>query len=225
MLSSLLVFFARIKSYRQDQLQAESRSGVQALHTERDSEQESLDKGYDPASAYDVSYEDALLGLEIRSFLQAEYGQTEPPAGVFRRIMRAIEQQLATESRKTQPEFIARFYRAMSGPFTARLVPGAVALSLMVAVLGTNFPQVLRGGAPGTLLSGSGTQSPTAQPLQQNKVTADPTSSIGNVAPIVIAGTEQAQFYDRVELRLRPIKHGDDAQDDDVEPYLRQRNY
>jgi hypothetical protein len=38
----------------------------------------------------DLSYEDALLDVEIRSFMRTEYGKKMPPNGVFPRIIQAI---------------------------------------------------------------------------------------------------------------------------------------
>jgi len=39
----------------------------------------------------DLSYEDALLDVEIRSFMRTEYGKKTPPYGVFPRVMQAIK--------------------------------------------------------------------------------------------------------------------------------------
>jgi hypothetical protein len=39
----------------------------------------------------DLSYEDALLDVEIRSFMRTEFGKKMPPHGVFPRVMQAIK--------------------------------------------------------------------------------------------------------------------------------------
>lgn len=38
----------------------------------------------------DLSYEDALLDVQLTSFFRSEYAKQEPPSGVFPRIIQAI---------------------------------------------------------------------------------------------------------------------------------------
>ncbi len=49
-----------------------------------------VDKQVIADESSDLSYEDALLDVQLTSFFRTEYAKQEPPSGVFPRIIQAI---------------------------------------------------------------------------------------------------------------------------------------
>jgi hypothetical protein len=69
----------------------------------------------------DLSYEDALLDVEIRSFMRAEYGKKGPPNGVFPRVMQAI-QLYREEQAKAAPRGLAASLTRIAGSLGQTIV-------------------------------------------------------------------------------------------------------
>src|SRR4051794_496033 len=99
----------------------------------------------DVAADNDLSYDDALLDLEMRAFFRHEYSLAEPQANVYGRVLHSINAgqispQAAVPVPVAVPGWLTRvsrsFSRIMTTSASARLVPGAVALLLVIGVLG-----------------------------------------------------------------------------------------
>lgn len=200
MVSTLILFFARLGKYF-------GSGQSKGTHAE-----------YDPAADNDLSYEDAILGLEIRSFMQSEYGTIEPPKGVFQRIVKAIEQNLTTQAASTgkQGGYLAAFYRMASGPVSGRLVPSAVAFALLVMVLGTNGANLLGLGGNGLRPQQTAFVAPTPESQDAENVIVNPDGSQTVVHGLNLPIKDETQFYDPVELRLPP-KHHDSKTDTETD--------
>ncbi len=69
----------------------------------------------------DLSYEDALLDVEIRSFMRAEYGKKGPPNGVFPRVIQAIRL-YREEQAKAAPEGLASSLTRIAGSLGQTIV-------------------------------------------------------------------------------------------------------
>jgi hypothetical protein len=98
----------------------------------------------------DLSYEDALLDLQIGNYLKAEYGHAQPQSAVFPRLLAAIRahEQKQTTTRGPLPvtAFMA-LYRALHSPAAGKLVSSGIAAVVMIAVLSSNSAQFTRGTA------------------------------------------------------------------------------
>lgn len=100
---------------------------------------------------YDLSYQDALLDFEVRQYFNIEYGNTQPPSNSFETVLARLEGDVActSETRPRRPilslGFVRAIYRALSQPLPSRMVPGSVALMLIVVLMGSNVSQLLRG--------------------------------------------------------------------------------
>lgn len=104
----------------------------------------------------DLSYEDALLDSQLRLFLKVEYSHVEPRTGVFRKVLRAIEDASRPRAGKaawantlplnTLPlkNFTAAFRRVLTGQTTMRVLPSGFALVLALSIgLVTNTNRIL----------------------------------------------------------------------------------
>jgi hypothetical protein len=87
------------------------------------------------------SSEDLLLDLQLRRFFKREYGHAQPPESAFVRLMRAN-----TQYASRLPSLTEAAYRSLTGQISARLLSSGVALAVLLAVLGANTSQLLRGG-------------------------------------------------------------------------------
>jgi hypothetical protein len=109
----------------------------------------------DLCEAYDLSYEDALLDTQISRSLHSEFGALQPPANSFHRLLAAIDGKRT--ARPAPPDtglagsiapvwsFRRAAYGLITGPGVARLVPGGVALMLVLGVLGSDTTLLLPG--------------------------------------------------------------------------------
>ena len=107
-------------------------------------------EGTGAAAECDLSYEDALLDLQLRQYFKSEYGFTEPPARVWPRLIAAVhahERGQATLEASRPIAALASIYRALRTTTAHRLVSGGIAAAVMVAVLSSNSAQFLRGTA------------------------------------------------------------------------------
>jgi len=100
----------------------------------------------DQSAQEDLSYEDALLDVEIRSFMRAEYGKENPPDGVFARVMQAVklyrEEQAGGSLRTARSglervirpigQALAAAYRYGARPDSGRIISGSLITALLV---------------------------------------------------------------------------------------------
>src|SRR5437763_11828221 len=94
----------------------------------------------------DLSYDDALLDVEIRSFMRAEYGKKVPPAGVFHGVVRAIRLYQQAQKRGAEAGPTSRFgellgsllqacvatYRVGTRPDMGRIMSGSMVAALLL---------------------------------------------------------------------------------------------
>jgi hypothetical protein len=99
----------------------------------------------------DLRYEDALLDAQARHFFEIEYKHAQPSGDVFSRLLAQIEsdRELASDIHPHRPilshQAVKALYEALSRPIIGRLVPGSIALMLVVVLLGSDISQILRG--------------------------------------------------------------------------------
>ncbi|HEX9987779.1 MAG TPA: hypothetical protein VGE45_04775 [Chloroflexia bacterium] len=111
-----------------------------------------------------------MLDAQLRLFMRADFEGVEPPAGQYARVERLIshDEEVAgnlpihaslPSSRPFLPSLTSdmptspfraskpsgRFYRFLTGTASARLLPGGIALTVMMMVLGANVSQLLNG--------------------------------------------------------------------------------
>ena len=202
--------YRRLRQYRRD-------ARLLSLH-------ENADQDYDPATNNDLSYEDAILGLQIRSFMQAEYGSAEPPAGIFRRVMRALEQGLTPSRSQANDNWAFRARLILNGPVTGRLVPGMVAFALVLMVFGTSATRFLNPGSAALSLDGPAVSPPPLAQQNSSQVTTEPTSQVLQIEGLELPIRNDTQFYDRVELKLPALRHQNQSdQPDEQQPDERNR--
>jgi len=165
------------------------------------------------AELNDLSYEDAILDLEMRSFFRAEYGKSEPPAGVFPRVMCAIRLYNSGADAQARTGALAVFtritnkmgqalmaaYRLGSHASTGRILSGSI---VAAALLLTVMPSVtssfgnrdnMYGLYIRALSGGSYNQSNSDMLLPVNvdqTGTADISSEHPSVAPTAATGTQ-----------------------------------
>lgn len=102
-------------------------------------------KQTEPLEINDPTYEEALLDAELRLLLGAEFRSVEPPEGAFGKVLLAINSHSSHSTpikHSSVQTFTGYVHRLIMGPTAARLVPGGVALVLMLALL---TPQMIRG--------------------------------------------------------------------------------
>lgn len=124
---------------------------------------------YDPTIDNDLCYEDALLDSQMRQFMREEYRQIEPPAGVFKRVLKAIETASAigcgrSTSKQTllNRSFFNAFRSALTGQTAMRALPSGFAMVLALSIgLSANMGHIT--GANTSSSQYSSLVSPTAQ--------------------------------------------------------------
>ena len=162
---------------------------------------------YDPATANDFSYEDALLDSQIRAFMQDEYRQVAPPEGIFQRLTRVLRNETVTQqvtAISRRERIFVGLYRAFSGQTLSRMVPGGIAVAVLIVVgIGSSTSSLVRSGQLGALMSSTpeSTQvvstifmpSPDQQPItiihtEANNVQSGVDVTMGEEAFILIRG-------------------------------------
>jgi len=108
----------------------------------------------------DLSYDDALLDVEIRSFMRAEYGNQNPPDGMFYRVMHAIrlhrQEQARAELLASKPileRMLGRIGQALAGaysyaarPGSGRMISGSLITALLVLAVWPGLARSLASG-------------------------------------------------------------------------------
>ena len=112
------------------------------------------------ADLNDLSYEDALLDVELRSFMRAEYGKAQPPQSAFPRIMRAIGLYRQEQSRTAEigpanmpgrilsslGEALVTAYRFGTRADAGRMISGGLITGLVVLTLWPGMAHSLNNG-------------------------------------------------------------------------------
>jgi hypothetical protein len=155
------------------------------------------------AAESDLSYEDALLGLQLRHYFKAEYGIAEPPARVLPRLIAAIQAhergQAATEASRPVA-VLASVYRALRTDTAQQLVSGGVAAAVMIAVLSSSSAQYLRGTAISFV---RGEATPTASAvISSQDVVELATERDERYVLHLPESTNDPEFYDPAERRM-----------------------
>ncbi|HEY0070850.1 MAG TPA: hypothetical protein VGE04_12865 [Chloroflexia bacterium] len=148
-----LVSFTGIWRYRRSARRVEAGNGPAggvdaAEYSEEYFPQDQLMEEYDPATANDFSYEDAVLDTRVRHFMREEYGRIEPPRGVYQRLIGLLKAQQApgrAQSATAWARLFVGMYRAFNGQTLSRLVPSGIAVAVLVVVgLGSTTSELLR---------------------------------------------------------------------------------
>jgi hypothetical protein len=155
----------------------------------------------------DLSYEDALLDIQLRNFFKAEYGAAQPPSGVFPRLLAAIRAHERGEEPSGITGPVAAFmslYRVLQASSTQRLVSGAVTAALLVAVLSSNSVHFLTGTAVSFVDS---EVSPTPSAAVQAKSDFDLATNrkdryVNHLSDTLPYVASEPAFYDPVERRV-----------------------
>ena len=164
--------------------------------------------GSDAPALHDLSYDEALFDAELRHFFKAEYRDAEPPPGVFSKVTRAINTDLNGESKaaaRPANSIGTVLKELLAGPTFGRLVPGALALLVVVAVLGPDSARLLQGQ---TDLPHAGSfAEPT--PVRDAVVPVDRIQSklADSHTPLYQSDTEQALAFDPFEVITPGLRH------------------
>jgi hypothetical protein len=189
-----------------------------------------LTEEYDPRLEGDLTYEDALTDLQIRRFMQSEYGSVEPPAGVLQRLMRALRAESAGAQRAqvimpaTLNLLLMGVYRRLTGPATLRLVPALVATMLVLVVLGANTTEMIGGSARQHLYADV-----SAQVTPEANLAVEPfdiTTNRDERYTLKLSTRQEAAPYDPAEYRsaYRVRNSQSNAVDSTPTPYDRGRS-
>ncbi|MDQ3929830.1 MAG: hypothetical protein M3328_11895 [Chloroflexota bacterium] len=175
----------------------------------------------------ELSYEDALLDAQLRLFMRAEFDGVEPPAWQYAQVERLISQDKETDGSLILPSLPSstpflpaltsdlpaspfrvsrpsgRFYRLLMGTASSRLLPGGIALALMMMVLGANVSQLLRGefsvlygGAnPTPVADGTGWDATGVSAQPPHTASGNPTVGQPSIRP-------EIYIYDPAEVRM-----------------------
>jgi hypothetical protein len=126
------------------------------FHRTRLSEPELIDpKGLacgseDDSDYNDLSYEDAIFDLELRTFFRTEYGTSEPSPEVANQLFDAIEKHVEPVTRSHQHIIVSPLRQlsaflqgAFAGPTLPRIVSSAIAILIGFSSFGPTFVQLL----------------------------------------------------------------------------------
>ncbi len=147
----------------------------------------------DVSDVSDLSYEDALLDVQVRSFFHAEYvkpGNDEAPHDIFPQLVHSIRvyNQSQEQDRRAQTSFKGRLaqalsqlgqatgaiYRLGSRPGMRRSLSGSLVTALLVLAIAPILVQSLNGRSIGSMLGSSGNNAPAPQLLPGTETTPTP---------------------------------------------------
>ena len=141
-----------------------------------------VDKQVSAGEPSDLSYEDALLDVQLTSFFRTEYAKQEPPSGVFPRIIQAIrlnrerQERLANASLFTRladlvGQKLAAAYRFGARADSGRVLSGGLVTALLLIAAWPSLSGALSGNKAGTIFdtyfqafSNNGEVQPTQNP-------------------------------------------------------------
>jgi hypothetical protein len=164
---------------------------------------------YNPAvqdnTESDISYEDALLDSQLRAYFRSEYGTAHPPSRVLPRLLAAIRAHERGETTASATRPVAAFlslYQALHTSAAHRMVSGAIAAVLLIAILSSNSVQLLRGTAVSSVDEVVG---PTPSAVMNSRADFELATTRDDryVMRLPSIPSEPA-FYDAVERRVPP---------------------
>ena len=155
----------------------------------------------------------ASLDSQIRRFMHAEYGNSEPRAGCFIRVVKLIEndrrhKSLVGTCRAMLFNIARAIYHMLSGPTVSRLVSGGAALALVLLIIGANSARTLQNVSEDfysmavTTSSKEALLSNHAPQALLRGVAEEPTESALNI-------TTEALVFDLVELQRPTVQRRD----------------
>jgi hypothetical protein len=141
-----------------------------------------VDKQVSTDEPSNLSYEDALLDVQLTSFFRTEYAKQEPPAGVLPRIMQAIRLHRERQAKLANASFFARWadlagqklaaaYRFGSRADSGRILSGGLVTALLLVAAWPSLSNTLSSNNAGTIFdtyfqafSNNGEVQPTQNP-------------------------------------------------------------
>ncbi|MBF6612691.1 MAG: hypothetical protein IVW55_06130 [Chloroflexi bacterium] len=171
----------------------------------------------DGAELNDRAYTEALLDLQLRYFLQAEYGKEEPSSDVLPQVLRAIhlyKEEEAKRSRislKTRMERIvgqlgrglAVRYRGMAGAGTGRILSGGLVTALLMLATWPGMMQILDNSHEVTLHRSNMVGESAGSVAPTSPVVERPTSPAATEPALPVAGQQISPGRIYVDPRLR----------------------
>jgi hypothetical protein len=144
-----------------------------------------VDKQVSMDEPSDLSYEDALLDVQLTSFFRTEYAKQEPPSGVLPRIIQAIrlhrerQEKLANASLFTRwaelvGQKLVAAYRFGARADSGRILSGGLVTALLLIAAWPSLSSTLSGNSAGTIYD-------TYFQAFSNNVGAPPTQSPANM--------------------------------------------
>jgi len=121
-----------------------------------------VDKQVGTDEPSDLSYEDALLDVQLRSFFRTEYAKQEPPAGVLPRIMQAIRLHRERQAKLANASLFARWadlvgqklaaaYRFGARADSGRILSGGLVTALLLVAAWPSLSSTLSGNNTGAI--------------------------------------------------------------------------
>lgn len=189
-----------------------------------------VDKQVSTDESSDLSYEDALLDVQLTSFFRTEYAKQEPPSGVFPRIILAIhlhrekQEKLANASIFTRwadlvGQKLAAAYRFGARADSGRILSGGLVTALLLIAAWPSLSNTLSGNNAGMIFgtyfqafsnssSAQPTQNPADEPLQAGTTVAplqvaQPTTASSNQSTLTVGQyVSPGRIYEERLLRV-----------------------
>lgn len=198
-----------------------------------------VDKQVSVEESSDLSYEDALLDVQLTSFFRTEYAKQEPPSGVFPKIMQAIRLHREKQDKLANASIFVRWadlvgqklaaaYRFGARADSGRILSGGLVTALLLIAAWPSLSNTLSGNSGSTLFgtyfeafSNNGSAQPTQNPADAQGPAgitiaplqvAQPTTTSGNQsAPAVGQYVSPGRIYEERLLRVEQ-KTGENLQ-------------
>lgn len=175
----------------------------------------------DGAELNDRAYTEAMLDLQLRYFLQAEYGKEEPSSDLLPQVLRAIYLYKEEEAKRNRISLKTRMeqvvgqlghslavrYRGMAGAGTGRILSGGLVTALLMLATWPGMMQVLGNSHEVTLhrsnVAGesAGSVTPTGSPA--GPIIERPTAPVTSAPALPVAGQQISPGRIYVDPRLR----------------------
>ena len=151
-----------------------------------------VDKQVNADESSDLSYEDALLDVQLTSFFRTEYAKQEPPAGVLPRIVQAIRLHRERQEKLANASLITRWadlvgqklvaaYRFGARADSGRILSGGLVTALLLIAAWPSLSSTLSGNSTGTIydtyfqaLSNNVGVAPTQSPANMTGTSTEP---------------------------------------------------
>ncbi|MEP6776250.1 MAG: hypothetical protein ABJA50_11710 [Chloroflexota bacterium] len=186
-----------------------------------------VDKQVIADESSDLSYEDALLDVQLTSFFRTEYAKQEPPSGVFPRIIQAIRLNRERQERLASAGLFTRLadmvgqklvaaYRFGARADSGRVLSGGLLTALLLIAAWPSLSGTLSGNNSGTIydtyfqtISNNVGVPPTQSPTNMTGTSIEPfqatppTSTSANQPPLPAGGyISPGRIYDEPLLRI-----------------------